>query len=368
MTIPLPIHVCFISPKAYPLLNPACQATFGGAEVDLYLLGTELAKDVAFKVSFIVADYGQPQQETKENIAVFKSLTFQENIMSGVWKLWLTMKKVNAAVYFFEAASAGVFLIEMFCRFNKRVFIYRTANSGECDGTLLKKSPFVRRLFNYTIRRADKVLTQNHADRETLFKKMRIESQVIANGHRLNQIAFEKKHVLWVGRSDTIKGPDRFLELAVQFPQEIFVMICPKATEDKSYEQLKKRADAIPNVRFIPKVEYNEIDKYFSQSKIFVNTSDSEGFPNTFVQAAAAATAILSYVVNPDEFLTRHNCGLACGADMEKLKTGLAFLLENNHYLEIGQNGRKYAEQTHDIVKIIEQYKTLFRTLTGGAK
>ncbi len=53
-----PIRVCFISPKAYPLFNPNVEAVFGGAEVDLYYLATELAKDDSFTVSFITADYG----------------------------------------------------------------------------------------------------------------------------------------------------------------------------------------------------------------------------------------------------------------------------------------------------------------------
>ena len=53
------VKVCFVSPKAYPLFDDKAQGVFGGAEVDLYMLGTELAADDAFEVSFIVADYAQ---------------------------------------------------------------------------------------------------------------------------------------------------------------------------------------------------------------------------------------------------------------------------------------------------------------------
>ncbi len=51
-----PVKVCFVSPKAYPLFNPDCNGAFGGAEVDLCLLSTELAKDQNFHVAFITAD------------------------------------------------------------------------------------------------------------------------------------------------------------------------------------------------------------------------------------------------------------------------------------------------------------------------
>ena len=45
-----------------------CNGVFGGAEVDLYLLGTELAKDQNFHVTFITADWGQPEEEIREQI------------------------------------------------------------------------------------------------------------------------------------------------------------------------------------------------------------------------------------------------------------------------------------------------------------
>ena len=57
-------------PKAYPLFNPQIKTVFGGAEVDLYLLATELAKDNDFAVSFITADYGQPPIETIAGVKI----------------------------------------------------------------------------------------------------------------------------------------------------------------------------------------------------------------------------------------------------------------------------------------------------------
>jgi glycosyltransferase involved in cell wall biosynthesis len=315
---------------------------------------------------FIVADYGQPPQEIINNIAIFKSLTFRENPLSGVWKVWRAMKKANADIYVQEAVSWGTFLVFLFCRIHGEKFVYRTAHSRETDGTYVSKHLFLGRLFLWALRKTDHLVTQNHSDKVKLKANFGIESEVLPNTIRCDHdLSGDRKYVLWVARSSRFKHPEHLLTLASYFPAETFIMICPKATEDNQYEQLQRKASAIPNVRFIPQVNYIEIDKYFSQAKVFVNTSDSEGFPNTFVQAAAAATAILSYAVNPDDFLTRYNCGLACGADMEKLKQGLTFLLEKNHYLEIGRNARKYAEQTHDITKIIEQYKTIFRSLVG---
>jgi glycosyltransferase involved in cell wall biosynthesis len=359
------INVCFVCPKAYPLFNPACQATFGGAEVDLYLLATELVKDPAFKVSFITADYGQPQQETRDSITVLKSLTFRENSLSGAWKIWQAMSCADADVYVLKTISPGVPLAAAFCKWKKKVFIYRTASTLECDGNWVRGKRLLGKAFAWGLRKADAVITQNTQDQKNLLDTLNISSVVVSNGLPiLPSDSTKKESILWVGRSDTVKSPRRFIELARQFPSENFTMICPLATGDREYENLKKEANAVRNLKFFGKVAFGEINDYFQKAKILVNTSDSEGFPNTFNQAGAAGTAILSYAVNPDEFLTRYSCGLSCSAEMEKLKAGLAFLLENNRYIEIGQNCRKYVEAKHDISTIIGEYKAIFVRLT----
>ncbi len=355
------INVCFVCPKAYPLLDPSCPATFGGAEVDLYLLGRELAKDDGFGVHFITADYGQPAEQHIQNIHVIKSLNVHQNPLLGAWKLWRAMKKIDADMYFLKSASLGVVLAAGFCRLHQKCFIYRTASMLESNGQYIKDRFLIGKSFAWGLRNARVVLTQNQTDQTNLKASLNIDSILIPNGHPMPLIEeTNKATVLWAGRSDGIKGPFRFLELASHFPNQQFVMICPPATIDPSYSKLKHLAQQISNITFLERVNFDEIGTYFQKAKVLVNTSDSEGFPNTFVQAGAAGAAILSFAVNPDEFLTRYNCGVCCRGDMDKLKAGLAFLLDGNRYIEIGKNGRKYVEEKHDISTIVEQYKAIF--------
>ena len=142
-------------------------------------------------------------------------------------------------------------------------------------------------------------------------------------------------------------------------------MICKRATDDRIYEHLITRAKQIKNLVFIPRVPFNQIHEYFQRAKVFVNTSNYEGFPNTFIQACKSATAILTLNVNPDSFLDKHNCGISCNGDWQRFVDSLRSLLEEDRWLKMGINGKKYVEEHHDVTKIIQQYKELFGKLVN---
>jgi glycosyltransferase involved in cell wall biosynthesis len=354
-------RVCFVSLKAYPLFNPEVHKVFGGAEVDLYLLATELAKDDRFDVRFVVGDYGQPDGETREGVTLYKSVRTDRFMAAEGWKVWRALKKADADVYMHEACSLGTTLIAAFCRMHQRRFVYRTASSRETNGTYFNMKPvrgiFVRRAF----RQADVFIVQNEQDAENARKTIPREARVIRNGCRLRPSGtVNKQGILWVGRSEHVKRPDLFLKLARECSELSFTMICQRATADLRYEDLTQEARSIGNLTFIERVAFQEIDRYFEQAGVFVNTSDSEGFPNTFVQAAKSSTAILSLNVNPDGFLDKHRCGLCAGGDWNRFTGLLRELAETPQGRQLGENGLAYIRSHHNLETIIDEYKSLF--------
>jgi len=359
------IEICFIAPKAYPLFNPNVKEIFGGAEVDLYSLATQLAKDENFAVSFITADYGQESVETIGAIRVIKSVNFRKNPLLGALKVWKALRKANAQMYMIKTISPGMFLVVLFCKLHKRIFVYRTASGRECDGTYLKQHFLAGRGFRVALRTATEVVVQNQTDKEAIKRTIGVDSSVIPNAHHLPVLSEAKRDViLWVGRSVGVKRPELFIDLAEKVPNERFVMICQRATGDENYEALVARAGEVENLQFIRRVPFGQIDNYFQRAKMFVNTSDSEGFPNTFIQACKCATPILSLRVNPDNFLNRYNCGICADDNRDKFVQQFRLLLESEEMQRYGKNARKYAEEKHDIKRVIEEYKDMFLRLT----
>ena len=358
------IKICFVAPKAYPLFNPRVEAVFGGAEVDLYYLATELAKDRDFDVSFVTADYGQEQIETIEDVRVIKSLDFSENCLTGAVKVWRSLGKADAQMYVIKTISPGMFLLGLYCRLKRKVFLYRTSNTNSCDGTYLRRHRVLGAVYKRVLRRAGKVFVQNKTDKENLQRTTGVRATAIPNGCRIGELPeHQRDTILWAGRSAKIKRPMLFVDLAERVPEEHFTIVCQRATGDDNYETLLRRAEGLENLRFIRHVSFSEIDGYFERAKVLVNTSDAEGFPNTFIQAGLYAVPILSLNVNPDGFLNEYKCGICCDGDPEQLVNELGLLLEGDKYIEMGKNARSYVEKNHDIKIIVEQYKQLLRKL-----
>ena len=358
------MKVCFVAPKAYEIFNPQVGDYAGGAEIDLYYLSTEFARDDNFEVSSVVADYGQSDVETIEGVTLIKSLDFQKNAINGLLRTWRALKKADADVYVMKCASAGVPLVATFCKLHKRTFVYRLAHQFESDGTYVRQHLIVGRLFNWSLRQADMVFAQNVTDVANLARTAGVSSRVIPNGHRLGAVQNQNRDtILWVGRDDPVKKPDLFLEMARALPYEHFTMICQTLVKDRHYADLIARAGQIANLDFIRHVPFNQIDNFFRRARVFVSTAAAEGFPNTFINACKCATPILSFSVNPDDFLGKYRCGLCANGNMDSFVRMLTELLIPANSQEYGSNGRRFVEQNNDIVKIAQLYKQIFQQL-----
>jgi len=172
---------------------------------------------------------------------------------------------------------------------------------------------------------------------------------------------FKKTDILWVGRLTKIKNPKHFLNMAKEFPKESFVMIAPIVMDFIKYgKEIQELAKEIQNLKLINYVLPKEIYKYYEKSKIYVMSSDLEGFSNTMAEAMMASCAILSYKVNPDNILTEHYCGLYADGDLNVFQNNLKTLLEKQELCkELGNNGAKYINSNHQEKEIINKFKSL---------
>ena len=123
------------------------------------------------------------------------------------------------------------------------------------------------------------------------------------------------RYVLWIGRAEEVhKRPQVCLDIARQCPEVNFLMILnPRVPSVEA--QIRNEASA--NVRIVERVPFPQMPAVFAQAAALLNTSQLEGFPNVFLQAALSRVPIVSVEVG-EEFLAKSRAGTHTCGDVQK--------------------------------------------------
>ena len=364
--------ICFFSLDAYSYLTQKDTGTAGGAELQQVLLAKELVRR-GFDISFIVDDYGQKSVEFVNGIKIFKCPFNRFNRLSyyllKLYLLWKVLKKIDAEIYYQRAASAVTGIIALFCLLKKKMFVYGLGSDIEVNGTFTENAKLHERLlYNFGLKKAKCIITQSEYQQRLLKKRFNYDSTIIKNLYPLDEKIEKGKAtppvVLWVGTiKPEWKQPEVFLKLATAIPDAKFQMVGGVPSNKQFYDTIKKEAERIPNLEFVGFVPYPDVNEYFNNASILINTSSVEGFSNTFLQAWARYTPVVSLNVDPDEIICKYKLGFH-SSTFEQMVEDVKRLLEDEKLREkMGMNGRKYVESEHDIKKIVEEYIIVFEEL-----
>jgi glycosyltransferase involved in cell wall biosynthesis len=363
------MKVCFLGFYAYKLFDAECKATFGGAEVQLFQLAKKLAEFSDCEVSFVVADFGQNAVQEYFGIKVYRGIKLGGGrrlirLPVSLLALFRILKIIDADIYIQRAAGKETGILALFCKLFKKKFIYMTACELDCNGQYARTHGLDGRMYEFGLKKADRIIVQTVRDQKMVKAVYNRDTSVLRSSYPLpvKRAAVGKKSLLWVGRLEQLKQPYKFIELAQKFSHLKFVMIAPVSTDLRFAWEVKNKVTAVKNLEFIPGVDFGQVNEYFKQAKIFINTSTYEGFPNTFVQAAMYATPVVSLNVNPDNFLNEYACGYCAGGDEEKMAEYVQRLLEDkNDWQQKSNNIYQYAKKQHDIGQNIENLKKIMR-------
>ena len=143
----------------------------------------------------------------------------------------------------------------------------------------------------------------------------------------------------------------------------------PIADDKKYFENIKREASIVENLQFIPGVPFSEVEVYYRNAIVFINTSLSEGFPNSFNQSMNSSTPILSLNINPDNFIRKNQVGIYCNNDFNTLKGSLNRLLKNQELWDkFCENSYKFVNNEMNIKKAIVKWKEIFIDLLYNKK
>lgn len=217
--------------------------------------------------------------------------------------------------------------------------------------------------YAWGLARADKIFLQHMGQFTELTPQWRSKAHIvpgISGGTIAVQSHYERaKYVAWVGQLRQPKRPELFIDIARKAPTIQFV-ICgspaihrsPPGYGNRIVEELR----ALPNVEYLGRVDPEKAHRIIAEAAMLLSTSDGEGFPNTFLQAWASGTPVVSLNIDPDQVIQRLGLG-TISATVEAAIADIHRLMDSPQQREeMATRARQHVAETHSEAAVIRAF------------
>jgi glycosyltransferase involved in cell wall biosynthesis len=356
----------FIDDKMINILTQEENAS-GGAAVQAFgwIRGLE---ELGHDIYLLTKYHGQPLKEQVQHMKIIKWFDMNKGIKLFRWiyyrlpYFYKTIKKVSPDYVYQGIPNWNSYFLGIICKLLRTKYILRISNDYFLDQRFnVRHSKFHKFFLMRGIKSAYCILCQNDYQYSVISKNFpgkrvfKISNPIVLQKNEIVQYE-KRKHIAWLGLFQYQKNLELLYQIASALHQETFVIAGKASTKCdettlKYLDHLKKRN----NVRFVGFLERNEVPEFLSESKFLLNTSRYEGFSNTFLEAMAVGTPIISSdAVNPDEIIPKHQLGI--------IYKDLPDLLQQYGSLN-SDIGRKMSENAYSYVSANHGHLTLSKKL-----
>lgn len=345
-------------------------ATTGGSEYQIKLLVEKLKENEEIEIYFITHNVARDYTPHGYHIKKLNpnKILFHYATLFGIREAYQYLKEIKPDVIYQRGSSALIFGGARFSmRYGAKLIWHVASDSNLVEKEELPKIYQLNRyadkkLFEYGIKKAHAVIAQT--EYQARWTKKYNESavvRVIRNFHPLpeNQNSGKKKdQIIWVANIKQLKQPKLFIDLAKSLNEKTNVqciMVGSPALYPPNYQQmLETEIESVNNLRYIGKQPLNIVNELIKESKLFVNTSKWEGFPNTYIQAWMRETPVVTVNCDPDDVIKNFGLGLH-SENYRNLVTDTHRLLnEDELRTTMGKRAKAYALKHHSLSNIDE--------------
>jgi glycosyltransferase involved in cell wall biosynthesis len=206
------------------------------------------------------------------------------------------------------------------------------------------------------------VIIPNGTD-NIFFKKIKNNDFKKKNGIK------EKNSILFFGRLNPTKGPEKLAQTAINISKErkdiAFVWVGP---DEGKAEEVRQLIKGHKNMQYLgPVHDKKEIAKMYQSSDIYVLPSYREGLPLTLFEAMASGLPIIASPVNgiPFEIEQEKNGFFSEYGNLDSLKKNILFLVDNPQLRKkISLNNIKKAQNykwDNIYLKYMREYSSLLK-------
>jgi glycosyltransferase involved in cell wall biosynthesis len=394
------MRIAFVRLPATPLVDPTCSGLFGGAEVRAVTFARALAAIGSHQVQLVVQSIGGRPLAHVGPLQIVTVAGRRRSVdrrfgWSLCWQLPAdTVRRVSGSIRRrFEAqprpshtfcqldadvlATFGVHdpsatVVASARHVGKRVVVFLTSDE-DARRALDPAEPLGRntRRHRWALLAADAVVVQTDYQRQ-LVERAGQRALLVRNPIDLRLGAGDlvpmerRRHVLWVGRADCdSKRADLCWQLARACPGVPFVAVL-NPTDAATTASLRRSQPA--NVRRIDGVGWEASETLYQHALALLNTSESEGFPNAFLQAAKYGVPILSRRANPDGVLTVHGIGQVADDSLPQLAEWIRAVHRGPaQFQPMADAARRYVVQFHELGQRARELQRALESVAAAA-
>jgi glycosyltransferase involved in cell wall biosynthesis len=219
---------------------------------------------------------------------------------------------------------------------------------------------------NKGMKKVNIAFTQNEQQKQWVKNNFFLDSNKMISGHPRPEIIttakvkFKQKKILWAANMGKNKRPELFIELARLFEHSDYIFVMVGGHADKNYKK-ELLTNKSSNLIVTGQLSFEESLKYFDNTSLFVNTSFSEGFSNTYIQSWLRGIPTIVFGADPDGVIYKNNLGYVV-SNMKEAKQKITHLFENkelfctvsNKCLDFSNKNHSVEVMTENFLKIIQ--------------
>jgi glycosyltransferase involved in cell wall biosynthesis len=273
-------------------------------------------------------------------------------------------KLILGAIYkskpdYIVQAGAGFILLPlaMLAKLANVSFIHRVANNVDVDNRIYNKISLPAVLsYQLGLKFTSVISCQNDYQYEQLKSKFP-KKQIIKLSNPFEILKSEvkplpleqRKYVSWVGIFQYQKNLPLLLTIARKLPQlEFRIAGLPKENLEQHLRGVVDELRSLDNVVLEGYVKREDLYPFLAKSICLLNTSLYEGFSNTFLEAFAVGTPVVTTEdIDPDQIIKIHSLGKTC-KNFDDLHSCIINLMEDADYMGVTKRCFKYVRKYHN--------------------
>lgn len=366
------------------ILEPSHWGRFrGGAECQTHFLAQHIAESTHHEVFFLSRFTPDDTEGFGYPIIRYSSPPFFQHLRWGqsldTFSILLRLSQIKPDAILQMQAGAYVGAGVMYAKRARIAHIWYVASDRDLEPAppVGSESPFRhvdQAMFGWAIRRTTAIIAQTRVQKDKLKAFLgRDADAVIPNFHPAPALpgkSDEQFIVCWIANLKSLKRPQLFVELAKRFAHrsDIRFVMAGRSDDSAAARDAIREISGLGNADYLGELSMEDVNALLERAHLLVNTSEYEGFPNTFIQAWLRGVPVLSINVDPDGLLNSTGLGRMSG-DPDRLVADVArFLDDDGMRTACGRECYRYASENfsmknaENVVRVIEKSIAQART------